>query len=40
VPWDSAVIDGAEHVADYNDYDHYELVTQPEVAIKAAKYLH
>lgn len=39
VPYDSAVLEGAGHVGDFSDYDHYELVTQPDVALKAAEYL-
>lgn len=39
VPYDSAVLDGAVFIADYPAYDHYELVLQPDVAVKAAEYL-
>ena len=39
VPHDSAVIDGADHIADFPNYDHYDLVLQPDVAEKAAEYL-
>ncbi|MEW5723810.1 MAG: alpha/beta fold hydrolase [Thermodesulfobacteriota bacterium] len=39
VPQDSAVIEGARHVADFPDFDHYELVLEPGVALKAAEYL-
>ena len=39
VPYDSAVLDGAGHIGDFPEYDHYELVLQPDVALKAAEYL-
>ncbi|MBF0099916.1 MAG: alpha/beta fold hydrolase [Desulfobacterales bacterium] len=40
VPTNSSVIDGAEHIADFWDYDHRDLVKRPEVAEKACQYLH
>jgi len=39
VPHGSAVIDGAEHIADFPDYHHLDLVTREEVAKKAAEVL-
>ncbi|MEW9033129.1 MAG: alpha/beta fold hydrolase [Planifilum fimeticola] len=39
VPRESAVIDGAEHIADFPDYHHLDLVTREEVAKKAAEVL-
>lgn len=39
VPKDSAVIQGAEHIADFPDYHHMDLVTREEVAKKAASVL-
>lgn len=39
VPKDSPLISGATHVADFWDYDHYELVRMSAVATKAAQYL-
>jgi len=39
VPYDSAMISGAEHIADFPNYDHYDLVRQADVAKTAAKYL-
>jgi len=39
VPYDSAMINGAEHIADFPHYDHYDLVRQPDVVKTAAKYL-
>ena len=39
VPHDSAMIDGAEHIADFPDYHHLDLVTREEVAKKAAEVL-
>ncbi len=39
VPRDSAVIEGAEHIADFPDYHHLDLVTRREVALKAAEVL-
>jgi len=35
VPWDNAVIAGASNIADYVEYDHFDIVRQPEVARKA-----
>jgi len=39
VPKNSSVINGAEHIADFWGYDHYELVQESSVAKKAAEYL-
>jgi len=39
VPKKSAVIDGAKHGFDFWDYDHFDLVREPTVAVKAAEYL-
>ena len=39
VPFDSAVINGTEHIADFPHYDHYDLTRQPDVVKKAAEYL-
>lgn len=39
VPPSSAVIDGAEHVADFENYNHYNLVQMPDVAMTASRYL-
>ena len=39
VPYDSAMINGAEHIADFPHYDHYDLVRQPDVVTTAAEYL-
>ena len=39
VPYDSAIINGAEHIADFPHYDHYDLVRQPDVVKTAAEYL-
>jgi pimeloyl-ACP methyl ester carboxylesterase len=39
VPKDSPLITGATHIADFWDYDHYELVREAAVATKAAQYL-
>ena len=39
VPTPSTRIDGAVHIADFSDLDHYDLVQEPEVAVKAAEYL-
>lgn len=39
VPYNSAMIKGAEHIADFPHHDHYDLIRQPEVAEKAAEYL-
>lgn len=39
VPEASALADGAEHIADFPDFDHYELVFEPAVALKAAEKL-
>jgi len=36
VPSDSAVIEGAPHLADFPDFDHYELVQEPSVLLAAA----
>jgi len=38
VPMDSAVIQGCQLVADYPDYDHYDLVCEPRVARDAAAF--
>jgi pimeloyl-ACP methyl ester carboxylesterase len=37
VPWDSALIAGGRHLADFPEYDHLELVQRPEVARAAAQ---
>ncbi|MBC2714412.1 MAG: hypothetical protein HF978_03800 [Desulfobacteraceae bacterium] len=39
VPEQSSLIDGAMHIGDFSGDDHYDLVRDPEVAIKAAEYL-
>lgn len=39
VPDESALIEGAEHIADFPHYDHLDLVREPAVARKAAEYL-
>jgi hypothetical protein len=39
VPHASASIEGADHIADFPEYDHYDLVRQPEVVTAAARYL-
>lgn len=39
VPEDSAIIEGAKHIADFPGYDHFDLVREPSVAKTAAKYL-
>lgn len=39
VPEKSAVIEGAQHISDFPDYDHLDLVREPAVAVKAAEYL-
>lgn len=39
VPHESALIRGAGHIGDFPGYDHYDLVKQPGVAIKAARFL-
>lgn len=39
VPQASAVVDGAEQIADFPDFDHYELVFEPTVSLKAAERL-
>jgi len=39
VPYDSAIIDGAVHIGDFSDFDHFDLVREPSVAVKAAEYL-
>ncbi|MHB8157925.1 MAG: lipase family alpha/beta hydrolase [Desulfocucumaceae bacterium] len=39
VPKASPLITGATHIADFWDYDHYELVREAAVANKAAQYL-
>ncbi|MCP3921461.1 MAG: alpha/beta hydrolase [Desulfobacterales bacterium] len=40
VPYDSAIIEGAIHIADYPDFDHSDLVKEPEVAARASYYLY
>ena len=40
VPYHSAIIEGAIHIADYPDFDHSDLVEEPVVAEKASEYLH
>ncbi len=37
VPTASAVIEGTDHLGDFDDFDHYELVQEPEVALTAAR---
>ena len=39
VPQASAVLEGTPHIADFPDFDHYELVLEPSVALKAAEHL-
>lgn len=39
VPYHSAIIEGAIHIADYPDFDHSDLVEEPVVAEKASEYL-
>ena len=39
VPEKSAVSVGAKHIYDFPDYDHFDLVREPAVAVKAAEYL-
>ncbi len=39
VPSKSAVIEGAELIGDFPDYDHFDLVKEPAVVQKAARYL-
>lgn len=39
VPRGSAVITGAEHIADYPDHDHQDLVTDPKVALEVSRRL-
>ena len=39
VPFDSAIIEYAVHIADFPDYDHLDLVQEPSVAKKASEYL-
>ena len=39
VPFDSAIIEGATHIWDFPDFDHFDLVQQPSVAEKASEYL-
>ena len=39
VPTASTGIDGAVHIAHFPDFDHYDLIQEPEVAVKAAEYL-
>lgn len=39
VPWGSAVITGAVHIADYPHHDHYQLVRDPRVALEVSRYL-
>lgn len=39
VPDESAIIDGADHIADFPRFDHLDLVRKPEVARKAAEHL-
>jgi len=39
VPSESAVIEGAEHIADFPGYDHYDLVKEPEIVRAAAEFL-
>ena len=39
VPFDSAIIEGATHIWDFPDFDHFDLVQEPSVAEKASEYL-
>lgn len=39
VPFDSAIIEGAPHISDFPDFDHFDLVREPSVAEKASEYL-
>jgi triacylglycerol lipase len=39
VPFDSAIIEGADHIWDFPDFDHFDLVQEPSVAEKASEYL-
>ncbi len=39
VPEQSSLIEGAMHIGDFSGDDHYDLVRDPEVVIKAAEYL-
>ncbi len=39
VPWNNAVIAGASNIADYVQYDHFDIVRKPDVAKKAAECL-
>jgi len=39
VPNDSALLDGATHLADFPDHDHYDLIRDPAVARRAAEAL-
>ncbi len=39
VPFDSAIIEGAIHIWDFPDFDHFDLVQEPSVAEKASEYL-
>jgi hypothetical protein len=39
VPWDNAVIAGASNVADFVQYDHFDVVRKADVAKKAAEVL-
>jgi triacylglycerol lipase len=39
VPAPSTFIDGAVHIGHFPDLDHYDLVREPDVAVRAAKYL-
>jgi hypothetical protein len=39
VPTHSAVIDGAQHIADFESHDHFDLTQDPAIAEKVAQYL-
>ena len=39
VPVQSTLLDGAVHIGDFSGYDHYDLVREPDVVVKAAEYL-
>ncbi len=39
VPFDSSVIDGATHIADFPDFDHFDLVQEPSVVEQASESL-
>lgn len=37
VPFDSAIVDGANNIWDFEDFDHFDLVQEPSVAEKASQ---